>query len=208
MVTLYIEGGEKGKAAEARFREFWHKLFENILRFKGRKFRIFSGGGRDDAYDDLCIGLKTASLGKAHGDNFALLIDSERSIDFVYSGNCQTDDEQILSFLNKHYGWEKPQGYVANHIFLMVSSMESWILADTDSLKRHYGDCFNLKSTRANPESLSPEEAYRILRKATETCDKPYKKGSGSFEVLAKLDPEIIAKRCPSFAHFIKCVPI
>ena len=42
-------------------------------------------------------------------------------------------------------------------------------------------------------------QCLRALKNATRHCPGPYSKGPKSFEVLGKLDPNVLAENLPSF---------
>ncbi len=50
-------------------------------------------------------------------------------------------------------------------------------------------------------ESRHRHEVQVKLAYATRNCSSPYAKGKRSFEILAKLNPEILQSQLPSFAR-------
>ena len=113
-------------------------------------------GNRDAAYDDFCRALKTYS--KAFN---ILLVDSEVS---VPAGKTQW---QHLKDLNNK--WECPPGVSDNQCFLMIESMETWLIADMKALKEFYGQGFlpNAIPKAADIESINKKSLLDALEHAT-----------------------------------------
>lgn len=204
MVDLFIEGGGDSDAQHTAFRKGWRILLEKVPRLQGRQPRVRASGGRKQAYDALCNAISRLPA----FSNCAMLVDSEDAIKFAYSGNCNTDDESVLDHLKERDKWSRPKGYRANHTFLMVCTMENWMLADPAGLERFYGKGFNLPNPPQNPESLTKDQALKMLEDATKSCSNPYEKNIHNYEVLEYLDPAELMAKCPSFKHFVDCVPV
>ena len=82
--------------------------------------------------------------------------------------------------------------------------METWIIADIETLKDYYGD--KLNTNPLNPKSQTLEsmvrgQALEAIQKATLNCNNPYKKGVESYKIIGKLNPSSLALRLPSFAR-------
>jgi hypothetical protein len=79
----------------------------------------------------------------------------------------------------------------------MVQSMEAWFLAHPSALVEHYGK--NLKPNRlpkpsnGNIETIPKDKLIARLKSALrDTGIKEYEKGTDSFEILDRLDPELV----------------
>lgn len=85
----------------------------------------------------------------------------------------------------------RPDGALNDQAYLMVQCMESWFLADRDSL----GEFFGRQQFRAESlphgddvEAIARQRVIDGLVHATRTCKKgKYDKGKHSFEILAGL---------------------
>ena len=83
----------------------------------------------------------------------------------------------------------------------MTTCMETWIVADRETLRAHYEHKLNERQLPPTEqlESRHRHEVQKQLERATEATSKPYRKGKRSFELLAKLNPEALAPLLPSF---------
>jgi hypothetical protein len=186
---IYLEGGGDTRDTLARCREGFRKLLENC-GFTGRMPRLFASGGRGTAYDDF----KTAHESSVAGDYVAMLIDSEEPM---------ADIEKTWAHLAKYGPGKKPKGAHDDQVLLMVTCMETWIVADRAALAAHYGAELREKalSPLVNLEDRQRHDVQDCLTRATRKCGNAYAKGKRSFEILKKLDPEALAKQLPSCAR-------
>ncbi|MDD5198212.1 MAG: DUF4276 family protein [Terrimicrobiaceae bacterium] len=185
---LYIEGAES-KEDQIRCREGFRRLLEKS-GFTGRLPRLSACGGRDSAFDDF----KTAHSDAKPGHFVAMLIDSE---------DPMADIEKAWSHLKTRDNWEKPEGAEDEQVLFMTTCMESWIVADRETLKAHYGH--NLQENALPPtnglESRGRADVHTKLEHATRNCTNAYKKGKRSFVVLGELNPTTLEPLLPSFAR-------
>jgi hypothetical protein len=85
--------------------------------------------------------------------------------------------------------------------------METWIIADPETLKNYYGQNFRDKALprRPNLEEEPKPRIYDALKKATRGTSKgEYGKIRHASEILQKLDPAIVRKRCPHAERFFE----
>ncbi len=188
---LYVEGGEDSKELRARCREGFHKLLEKS-GFAERLPRIVACGSRNDAFDAFEIAQLSGAL-----DYAALLVDSEDPV---------ADTEKPWEHLKVSDNWVSPTGTTDDRVFIMTTCMETWIIADRESLKRHYRNCLQISSLPAatNHESRHRLEVQEALLRATRNCSNAYAKNKRSFDALANVNPEELRKHCPSFARMIR----
>ena len=104
--------------------------------------------------------------------------------------------------------WPTPPHATDDDCHLMVQCMESWFLADRDTLKNFFGQGYDANALPAaeNPIETIPKIAvYQALAKATKDCKTkaPYGKGEHSFLLLASIDPAKIAAASPWANRFI-----
>ena len=184
--VVYLEGGGDSKDLKVRCREGFRKLFESSS-FKQRMPRLVACGGRNNAFDDF----KTAFHGNK--DRYvAMLIDSESPV---------KDAESPWAHLYEHDGWTRPEDAEDGQVFFMTTCMETWLVADRDTLKDHYGS--NLKISALPPlvnvEQRDRHDIQKGLVQATRSCSNSYAKGRRSFELLGKISPARIREFLPSF---------
>ncbi len=191
---IYIEGSRTGansKSDQIRCREGFRKLIEKA-GFSGKMPRLSACGGRGSAFDDF----KTAHATSKNGDFVALLIDSEDQM---------LDVEKPWVHLKLRDNWDKPDNSLDEQVLLMTTCMETWIAADREALKNHYGH--QLQETALPSlqklESIERHDVLAKLEHATRNCSNKYAKGRGSFEVLGTLNPEAL-NALPSFARMIR----
>lgn len=186
---IYIEGGGDSKELHTRCREGFRKLFERC-GFSGRMPRLVACGSREDAFDDF----KTAHRKAGAGQYVAMLIDSEDPLANI---------DRPWAHLNERDGWSLPAGAADEQVLLMVTCMETWIVADRRTLQSHYGS--ELQDTAlpalAEMELRDRGSIQDALLRATRNCTNAYKKGTRSFEIVGKLDPSALEEHLPSFAR-------
>ena len=200
MVKLYVEGGGDAAALKTACRQGFTRFITNARIIK--RPRVVACGGREDAYDSFCTAI-------ANGDEAILLVDSETSVAGQYQQGSH-EDWQPWQHLNERAGdeWEKPAGSEDTDCHLMVQIMESWFLADRETLKNYFGQGFqeNQLPAAANAiESVSKVQVYDALAKATRSCKTKgqYGKGDHSFNLLATIDPVLITTASPWAKRFV-----
>ena len=186
--VIYIEGGGKTNDLRRRCREGFRRLLESS-GFRGRMPALVASGSRGEAFKAF----RSAHEG-AKADYVAMLIDSEDPME---------DIEKAWEHLARRDGWKKPEGAEDTHVLLMVTCMETWIVADRRTLEGHYGEKFRESALPPvhDLESRRRQYVQNALEKATENCTNAYQKGKRSFEVLAKLEPSTLKEYLPSFVR-------
>ncbi len=186
---LFVEGGGNNNDA---LRTECRQGFATLLRkagFEGRMPKIIACGGRQNAYEQFC----TAFSDGSDADVAMLLVDAEEQVT-VKSPWAHVKARQ-------GDGWEKPTAATDDHLHLMVVCMESWFLADKDTLALFFGQNFRLESLPANPnvEQVSKADVYKGLENATKDTKKGvYGKSVHSFKILAFIDPTKVRSVAPS----------
>lgn len=193
MDRIYVEGGGSSKADVIRCRDGFRRLFEKA-GFQGRMPRFVPCGPRNAAFDDF----KTAHRTQTAGEYIAMLIDSEEPL---------TDAEKTWEHLKRRDCWDRPGNTSEEQVLFMTTSMETWIVADRETLKSHYGS--KLQESALPPlHDLENRDRHDVQKKlvfATRDCSNAYKKGRRSFEILEKLDPKSLEDYLPSFRR-ITCI--
>lgn len=187
---LYIEGGQS-RIDQIRCREGFRKLLERA-GFSGRMPRMIACGGRGSAFEDFKI-----ANDAAHSREYvAILIDSEDPV---------ADTDKTWEHLKVRDNWDKPARASDEQVLFMTTCMETWIVADRATLRKHYGH--KLRESALPPlvdlENRDRHDVHDKLALATRACSNAYAKGKRSFEALAELDPSVL-KALPSFARVIR----
>lgn len=187
-MKLYIEGGGDSKEQHTRFREAFTKLLTKAGLT--RMPRIVAGGGRDQTFDRFKIAI-------AIGEDAMLLVDSEDPV----------TGTSAWGHLKARDGWDCPSGVDDHQAQLMVTCMETWIVADREALRRVFRACLH---ESALPPVVRLEERGRHdvqdqLEHATRDCGRTraYRKGKRSFRVLAELDPQTLRQHLPHFQKLL-----
>ena len=192
---LYIEGGES-KEDQIRCREGFSKLLGKMGFAASKKMpRLSACGSRNSAFRDF----KTAIASSKAGDYIAMLVDSEDPVAEV---------EKPWAHLKTRDNWDKPNGADDKQVLFMSTCMETWIVADRETLKKHYGH--KLKESALPPliglEKRNRKEVHDDLASATRDCSNAYKKGKRSFLVVGELNPDALETLLPSFARAKKII--
>lgn len=180
---IYVEGGGSS-AVDRECRAGFKRLFEQC-GFQGRLPRVFPSGARNAAFEDF----------KNHAESkdqefIALLVDSEDPV---------TDIERPWDHLRRRDGWAKPADSEDEQVMLMTTCMETWIVADRDTLRERYsrgGLNENALPPLTNLETRSRQDVQTRLGRAT---GGRYIKGVESFKVLGDLNPDTLDQHLRSF---------
>ncbi len=183
---IYIEGGGDSKGLHVQCRQGFRQLLERC-GFSGRMPRLVACGGRSAAYSDF----KTAHESNK-AEYVAMLIDSEKPV---------SNPEETWDHLRNCDRWDRPDGADDEQVLFMTTCTETWIVADRDTLRQHYGSSLQ---ESALPSLISLEQSNREdiqegLERATRSCSNAYQKGKRSFEILGKLKPEVLESRLVAF---------
>ncbi len=189
MSHIFLEGGGESKELQIRCREGFRKLLERA-GFKQRMPRTSACGGRDGAFKDFRI----AHEDGAAAEFVAMMIDSEDPLNNL---------EETWDHLRKRDNWQRPTNAQNDQVLLMTTCMETWIVGDRDALSAHYGA--KLQKTAlpslTDLENRSRHVIQDALFHATRDCSNAYEKGKRSYQILSKLDPNVLRKHLPSFAR-------
>jgi hypothetical protein len=190
-VKLYVEGGGDSHALRTACRRGFSQFLEKA-GLTGRMPRIVACGSRNDAYKDFCT-----ALSQNRDELPLLLVDSETLV---------IPDDASWQHLSRRDNWEQPQGASNDHAHLMAQCMETWLVADPDTLASYFGRGFNRNNLprRSDLEAVSKEDIFRSLENATRQTSKgAYSKGDHSFEILARINPDLTRNRCSHAERFV-----
>lgn len=184
MIHIYVEGGSAGVQKTYCRRAF--KSFLGKVIPEGT-FTVTACGDRRRTFDAFKLALTIHS-----NDHVILLVDSEEPVTMDVWGHLgeRTGD-----------GWEKPEGARDNQVYLMVQVMESWFLADSESLSQYFGNGFlrTALPRRNNLEEVPKLEIYSSLDRAAKNTKKEvYHKTRDGFAILASISPFLVRR---SFTH-------
>lgn len=191
MVTLYVEGGGDTADLHGRCRAGFSGLLKSA-GFAGRLPRIVAGGSRNKAFD-----LFRSAHEQRPGSIALLLVDSEDPI-----------TQAPWEHLRARDGWNRPAGATDERVHFMATCMETWLVADRDALRRHFGSDFNERGLPPvqNLEGRSRAAVLACLDQATIRCNagRRYSKGAVSFALLGSLDPNVLQKHLVYFQRLIE----
>ncbi|MGV3659743.1 MAG: DUF4276 family protein [Prosthecobacter sp.] len=190
---IYLEGASRGPDSnelKRRCREAFSKLLER-MGFKGRKPRLVACGGRNSVLDDFSIALRTS-----RGGYVAMWIDSEEPMQDIEAA------WKHLAEVTSVDKWEQPAGARDDQVLFMTTCMETWIVADKNTLRSYYGQHLNESALppTTDLERRSRHDVQDRLVRATQNCKNAFAKGKRSFEVLEEIKSEALAD-LPSFAR-------
>ena len=187
-IKIFVEGGGDGRNGRAAIRNgmngFLKEVKEAADRKKSIKWRLTACGGCNEAFDKFIH-----EIGQPTSDFVVLLVDSEGPV-----------RKPPRPHLKEREHWDL-QGVSEDQIHLMIQMMETWIIADVDTLAKFYGNKFRQSALprAANLENTQKRDVERALAHATRGTTKgEYKKIKHAKELLEGLDPKVVSKRCPS----------
>ena len=189
--SLYVEGGGDSKSLKTACRRGFRKFIENAGAAGGLS-NIVACGSRGNAYRSFSKSLST-------GVSALLLVDAEGPV----------TTQEAWQHLKANDSWDRPANATDGQCHLMVQAMESWFLADADTLASFYGQDFNRGALPANRniEQVSKEDVLDGLSQAARNTKKGgYKKGPDSYEILERLDPARVRDMSPFVERFIQAL--
>lgn len=209
-IVVFVEGGGNNATLQAELRQGFDALFRlEKSRASERRsgLRFVCCGSRNEAYDAFIDSLNR------HGKKInALLVDSETSISPASTDSVLDAKTRIQHLRQKTAtdgrgqgdGWPLPK-VQPERVHLMVQCMEAWIVADPEALEIIYKQKFHRQKLPARPilEEEPKADIFAKLEAATkDTQMGKYSKIDHASRVLAMIDPNKVAKRCPRFAIF------
>ena len=187
-VTVFVEGGGN-KATDSACRQAFRSLLTRA-GFAGRLPSVIPCGSRNGAYDDFEIALR-------NGDEYSiLLVDSE---ELVADAN-QPDAKPGGAW--RHLG-QRPPGANDDQAQLMVTTMETWLIADRDALSAYFGINKNALPD-SELENRRKQDVLNKIENATQRSSKGrYHKGNHTFDLLGRVDPAELMRQLPHFRRFV-----
>lgn len=187
-IRIYAEGGGNKADTKAKFRQGL-SVFLGTIRQEARKQRvrwtITVCGGRNQAHDKFLNALQE------HPGAFNILLVDAEAVVAANHGPWQ--------HLQSRDGWDNG-GASDDHCHLMVQAMESWFIADPDTLADYYGQGFNRNPFpgTANVETIEKDQLVTILENATRRTQKGlYAKIAHGTQLLQRIRPDIVRPKAP-----------
>ncbi len=205
-VHIYIEGGRS--KGDIEFRAALDSFFGGLKEVvkPGWGLSIIPCGGRENTYKNFVTALDQVPS----ADAVVLLVDAEDlpegcARDHVSTKKRQTPDN-----------WDM-EGVSEKQVYLMTVVMETWFLADCESIREHMKkkqkafDADKLEH-KGNPEIVSKQTVYSKLDSAIKNLkygSDGYEKRKGdlSFEFLGCLNADAVRMRCDSLDRLFVELP-
>lgn len=188
-VHIYVEGGGASKVTKTKLREGFSSFLKDlrdIAQSQSIEWRVIACGGRNAACDDFCTAVRISP------EVFnALLVDAEGPV----VARTSVPGHQLWQHLKQHDGWDCPQGVDDAQCFLMVQSMETWLIADKQAIKTFYGHDFlqNALPRTVNIEAIDKKTLLEKLEHATaKTQKRQYHKTKHAFDILRNADARVV----------------
>ena len=187
-VRLFVEGGGDtrggGRALRIGFQGFLGEVRERA-RDRRKPWNVVMCGSRRKAYERF-MGEASA----AREDFIVLLVDSEEEVTRAPKAHLAARSGD---------GWTDWNQTLESQVHLMVQTMETWLIADIETLRSYYGSRFNDNALpkRQDLEKVPKENVSLALARATQKTQKgEYHKIRHASELLARVDPEKVKARC------------
>jgi hypothetical protein len=180
-IRIYVEGGFEG-STKSNCRKAFSTFLAKVIR--PESFKVIASGSRTQAFQDFCSALR-----QHPGDYNILLVDSETAV-------ATKPWQHLRERVGDH--WQHPEGATDEQAHLMVQVMETWFLADQDTLATFYKQDFlrNSLPRQRNIERLDKLDKRRVfesLSHASKGTQKgSYHKTRHGFELLELIDPTLV----------------
>ena len=198
-VTVYVEGGGTRAELKAQCRRGFQELLTKA-GFRGRLPRVVACGSRGVAFDKFKTALR-------EGDEYPiLLVDSEDPV----APDNQPDVNPSGAWMHLAQRGDdrrkRPSGANDDQAQLMVTTMETWLIADGQALKAYFPDMKALPWD-SELESRGKRDVSRRFAEATQRSSKGrYDKGKHSFDLLGRVDPAELRRLLPHFRRFVEAL--
>ena len=187
-MKLFVEGGGDNRRTVTACEQGFVRLVEKVAAMKPR---IVACGSRNNA-----IGAFQSELSR--GKPALLLVDSESPV-------SERNFGRPWAHLAERDNWEKPESASNEDAHLMAQCMESWLVADPDALKAHFGRGFKAAKLPQNPEveEIDKGDVMSGLKSATKESGKgEYHKTNHGFALIGKIEPSRVEERAPHAKRF------
>jgi hypothetical protein len=184
-IAIYLEGGGDSAEQKARLRQGmgdFLSTLRDLARARRLGWKVVACGGRNAAHDAFAHAVTTEP------DTFCvLLVDSEDQVTLTPIAHLRARDDWALS------------GVHEDQVHLMVRTVESWLVADPDTLARYYGQGFRRHALPAavDLETVRKVDVAQALEHATRDTQKGrYHKIRHGSDLLSKVSSDLSQRRC------------
>ncbi|MBC8142783.1 MAG: DUF4276 family protein, partial [Armatimonadetes bacterium] len=173
-----VEGAGADDLSKSSFRRGFGAFFASLVdlvRQSGGQFKwhgVIPCGGRLEAYKDFCTALK-----QSPDDWNILLVDAEEALPEKCANPVCRNWEHLAK--RQGDGWGRPDGVDDSWCFLMITTMETWLIADRVAITTFYGNGFNPNALPKNADlqSVSKDAVMSGLERAIKDTTKGKKDG-------------------------------
>lgn len=154
-----------------------------------RRPKILPCGSRNEAYRAF----KLACENPAADTCYLLLVDSEEPV--------ASDHGPWRHLSKRDPTWKCPAGSKDDSVHFMAVMTEAWLVADPDALADYYGDSFNKAALPKtdNLEEVAKKDVMEALERATKPTKKKTYEKRHAWELVGKVSPDAIRRRCKRF---------
>lgn len=196
-IKIYVEGGGDTKHLQSVGRGAMRSFLSKLI--PGRVFKVVMGGGRKQTYDDFCGALKNKK-----DDEILLLVDAEAPV--------QANGRPWLHLKNRvGDGWDKPENASDEHAYMMVQTMEAWLICDPGAWKQWKSkvDISDLPSHQ-NIEIIDKSKLDQTCEAIFRSIGESYKdnKRINGFGILKYVSPEQVAEKSIEARRFFNHLKI
>jgi len=195
-VKIYMEGGGDGKNSKAMLREGMSKFLANPS-----KFQVICCGSRNEAFKMFTHAINSQDVNANH---IFLLVDSEAFVQ---------DADDSIKRPKQHLRTRDPSWQMhyipESQIHFMAQVMESWMIADIESLAGFYGQQFNHNaiSRNNNVEEINKLQVGIFLEEATRRTQKgKYHKILHGSQILGIINSEVVRQRASYCDRFLRAI--
>ena len=184
-VAIYMEGGGTGRDTKNALRQGMNAFLgtlKDAAREKAWHWKLVCCGGRDETFRAFRVAERTEDY-----KIVVLLVDAEDPINGLPHAH-----------LNARDGWDLKK-IEDKLVHLMAQTMETWIVADANTLAAYYQKEFNrnLLPATLDLEMVAKVDVASALVRATEKTRKgKYHKIQHASDLLKRMDPSVVRRRC------------
>ena len=159
---------------------------KQLARAKSWHWKLVPWGSRQQTFERF----RDAVTRTQPDELVVLLVDAEKAVgNNTPHAHLKTRDNWDLAFAAE------------DMVHLMVQVMETWIVADPDTLAKYYGSGFrkNALPATVNLETISKASIMDALKQATRSTPKgAYHKIRHASDILQRIDQQQVRERCPA----------
>lgn len=195
---IYVEGSGQTNKLQAVGREAMAKFLSGLTL--KRTCKIIMCGGRQQAYNDFCVALQNPKEGELP----ILLVDAEAAMQ---------KEGDPWGHLKIRDGWDKPEAATNEHAFLMVQTMEAWLICDDSAWKAWKARVDTDKLPKIHNDNVETIEKDK-LEKGCEAVGKSINfsyldnKRLSGFGILKNVKPKLVRDKSKEANRFFEFLEI